>query len=75
MVHLRGGRLSEEIAGLIQVLNPKGGWLKGVIDLSRDILTSEIRAAARGRLGSDAPAHDDSAVFLALWAVTAATAC
>lgn len=60
------GGYPKEIAGLIQVLNPKGGWLKGVIDLSRDILTSEIRAAARGRLGPGAPAHNDSAVFLAM---------
>ncbi|MGZ6227091.1 MAG: GMC oxidoreductase [Candidatus Binataceae bacterium] len=60
------GGYPKEIAGLIQVLNPKGGWLKGVIDLSRDILTSEIRAAARGRLGSGAQTHDDTAVFLAM---------
>jgi cholesterol oxidase len=56
----------KEIAGLLQVLNPKGGWLRGVIDLSNDALTAAIRTAARGHVGSSAPSHDDTAVFLAM---------
>ena len=60
------GGYPKEIAGLLQVLNPKGGWLKDVIDLSSDALTAAIRTAARGRLGPGAPSHDDTAVFLAM---------
>jgi cholesterol oxidase len=60
------GGYPKEIAGLLQVLNPKGGWLKGVIDLSGDALTAAIRAAARGHVGTNAPSHDDTAVFLAM---------
>jgi cholesterol oxidase len=60
------GGYPKEIAGLLRVLNPKGGWLKTVADISADALNAAIRAAARGRLASGAPSHDDTAVFLAM---------
>jgi cholesterol oxidase len=60
------GGYPKEIAGLLQVLNPGGGWLKDVIDLSSDALSAAIGVAARGRIGSGAPPHDDTAVFLAM---------
>ncbi len=60
------GGYPKEIVGLLQVLNPKSGWLKDAISLSSEILTAEISAAARGRLGLAAPSHDDTAVFLAM---------
>ena len=60
------GGYPKEIAGLLQVLNPKGGWLKDVISLSSDALTAAISTAARGRLGPGALSHDDTAVFLAM---------
>ena len=60
------GGYPKEIAGLLQVLNPKGGWLKDVIDLSSDALSAAISVAARGRIGPSAPPHDDTAVFLAM---------
>ncbi len=60
------GGYPKEIAGLLQMLNPKEGWLAGVIDLSSDALTAAIRTAARGQVGSGAPSHDDTAVFLAM---------
>jgi cholesterol oxidase len=34
--------------------------------LSSDALTAAIRTAARGQVGSGAPSHDDTAVFLAM---------
>lgn len=60
------GGYPKEVAGMLQVLNPKGGWLKDVISLSSDALTAAIGNAARGRLGPGAPSHDDTAVFLAM---------
>jgi cholesterol oxidase len=60
------GGYPKEIAGLLQVLNPKGGWLKDVIDLSSGALTAAIHNAARSRIGPSAPSHDDTAVFLAM---------
>ncbi len=60
------GGYPKEIAGLLQVLNPKGGWLKDVIDLSSGALTAAIHNAARSRIGLSAPSHDDTAVFLAM---------
>ncbi len=60
------GGYPKEIAGLLQLLNPSNGWLKDVIDLSSDALHAAISAAARGRIGSTAPPHDDTAVFLAM---------
>jgi cholesterol oxidase len=60
------GGYPREIAGLIQVLNSKGGWLKGVLDVSSEILTANTRAAARSRLGPGASSHDDTAVLLAM---------
>jgi cholesterol oxidase len=60
------GGYPKAIAGLLQVLNPRGGWLKDVIDLSSDALSAAISVAARGRIGPGAPPHDDTAVFLAM---------
>jgi cholesterol oxidase len=66
------GGYPKEVAGLLQMLNPKSGWLKTVVDLSGNavlssaVLATAVGAAARGRLGSDAPSHDDTAVFLAM---------
>ncbi len=60
------GGYPKEIAGLLQVLNPRIGWLKDVIDLSSDALNAAISVASRGRIGSGAPPHDDTAVFLAM---------
>jgi cholesterol oxidase len=60
------GGYPKEIAGLLQVLNPRSGWLKDVIDLSSDALNAAISVASRGRIGSGAPPHDDTAVFLAM---------
>jgi cholesterol oxidase len=60
------GGYPKEISGLLQVLNPRGGWLKDVIDLSSDALNAAIRVAGRGRIGPGAPSHEDTAVFLAM---------
>jgi cholesterol oxidase len=60
------GGYPKEMAGLLQILNPKHGWLETVADISADALQAAIRAAARGRLGLGAPLHDDTAVFLAM---------
>jgi cholesterol oxidase len=55
-----------EIGALLQLLNPREGWLKAAANLSRDELGAAFGAAARGRLGAGVPAHDDTAVFLAM---------
>src|SRR5262249_16914192 len=60
------GDYPKEMAGLLQILNPKHGWLETVADISADALQAAIRAAARGRLGLGAPLHDDTAVFLTM---------
>lgn len=60
------GGYPKEIAGLLQMLNPKGGWLQAAADLSSEALSAAVGAAARGRLGPGAPPHDDTAVFLAM---------
>jgi cholesterol oxidase len=60
------GGYPKEISGLLQVLNPKGGWLKDVIDLSSDALNAAIKVAGRGRISPGAPSHEDTSVFLAM---------
>jgi len=57
------GGYPKEIAGLLQVLNPRVGWLRTIAD---DALEVAIRAVARGRIVPGAPSHDDTAVFLAM---------
>lgn len=57
------GGYPKEIAGLLQVLNPTGGWLKTIAD---DALESALRTLARRRIAAGAPPRDDTAVFLAM---------
>ncbi|MGH7779432.1 MAG: GMC family oxidoreductase N-terminal domain-containing protein [Candidatus Binataceae bacterium] len=60
------GGYPKEIGGLLQVLNPKGSFLRQAETFLKDELLKLIRSAASASVGTADPASDHTGVFLAM---------
>ncbi len=60
------GGFPKELAGVIQLLNPEGGFLGEAAELLRDELARAFADKARARIGASDGLHDKTAIFLVM---------